>query len=351
MQALFNLINVPLGFVLRFLSDLFGENFAAAVFVFTLLINLIMLPLSIKSQKSSVQQTRIKPKLDELKKRYGDDKQKYSEAMQTLYQEEGVSMSGGCLPLVIRMVIMFSIYWLILSPLTYMAGASNKKIDNITTTVNAAMTEMKKEDEKKYNDLIEKIGWKASSRSSQLGLVKIIRNHPDVIKDEILSEKEYNKIKDDLADVIKADQKVHINYNLFGIDLTDTPTFSFNIFADAQKIWIMPIVAFLAQMLTSYISLLMQKKINPEAPNMASMMLMMPLISLIIGFTLPGGVTFYWACSSLIGGLIQTAVQGLYGPHKMLSRERLKELVTECDFESKQIKKIENAVNGDSTNE
>ena len=59
---------------------------------------------------------------------------------------------------------------------------------------------------------------------------------------------------------------------------------------------------------------------------MMGMMLTMPLISLFIGFSLPGGVTFYWACSSLIGGFIQLAVQQLYGPHKMLSRERLKEL-------------------------
>ena len=96
MQTLFNLINKPLGWVLENIAGLFGGSFAAAVFVFTLLINLVLIPLSIKSQKSSVQQTRIKPKLDELKKRYGDDKQKYSEAMQKLYQEEGVSMSGGC---------------------------------------------------------------------------------------------------------------------------------------------------------------------------------------------------------------------------------------------------------------
>ena len=64
MQALFNIINIPFGWVLEFLSGIFGGNFAAAVFAFTLIINLILIPLSIKSQKSSVQQMRIKPKLD-----------------------------------------------------------------------------------------------------------------------------------------------------------------------------------------------------------------------------------------------------------------------------------------------
>ncbi|MGN0494097.1 MAG: YidC/Oxa1 family membrane protein insertase, partial [Acutalibacteraceae bacterium] len=100
---------------------------------------------------------------------------------------------------------------------------------------------------------------------------------------------------------------------------------------------------------TSALSMMMQKKINPDAPNMAGMMLTMPLISLFIGFTLPGGVTFYWTCSSLIGGLIQIAVQQFYGPHKMLSRERLKELNKECDFEQTQIKKINQAkLNGET---
>ena len=69
MDKLFSIINIPLGWVLEFISGLFGGNFAAAVFVFTLLINIAFIPLTIKSQKSSVQQMRIKPKLDELKKK------------------------------------------------------------------------------------------------------------------------------------------------------------------------------------------------------------------------------------------------------------------------------------------
>ena len=80
-----------------------GNNFAAAVLLFTLFINLALLPLTLKSQKASVGQMRIKPKLDELKKKYGDDKQRYSQEMQKLYQQENISMSGGCLPTLIRM--------------------------------------------------------------------------------------------------------------------------------------------------------------------------------------------------------------------------------------------------------
>lgn len=307
MQTIFNIINIPLGWVLEFLAGLFGGNFAASVFVFTLLANLAFIPLTIKSQKSSVQQTRIKPKLDELKKRYGDDKQKYSEAMQQLYQEENVSMSGGCLPMIVRLVIMMSIYWLIMSPLTYLLHIDKSVINDAAAQLNLA----------------------ANAR-------------PELSVIEAINSGKLNV--PEIADKLSA-----LNFNFFGIDLTQTPKFSFDIFNDAQLIWVMPIIAFLAQMLTSVLSAMMQKKINPDAPNMMGMMLSMPLISLFIGFSLPGGVTFYWACSSLIGGFIQLAVQQFYGPHKMLSRERLKELNKECDFEETQMKKISQAkLNGEN---
>ncbi len=305
MQALFNIINKPLGWILEGIAGVLGGNFAAAVFVFTLIINLVLIPLSIKSQKSSVQQARIKPKLDELKKRYGDDKQKYSEAMQKLYQEENVSMSGGCLPMIFRLVLMMSIYYLIMQPLTYLMHIDASVITAASETLG--------------NNV----------RGTELQVIEAVKNGT-IDSPEILN------------------QLGSISFNLFGINLTQTPKFSFDIFHDAQLIWVMPLIAFAAQMLTSALSMKMQKKMNPDAPSMAGMMLTMPLISLFIGFSLPGGVTFYWACSSLIGGFIQLGLQMFYGPHKMLSRERSKELSKQCDFEAGQIKKLGSQVKEDN---
>lgn len=291
-------INKPFGWILESIAGLVGGNFAASIFLFTLLINLILIPLSIKSQKSSVQQTRIKPKLDELKKRYGDDKQRYNTEMQKLYQEENVSMSGGCLPLILRLIFMMSIYWIILSPLTYLMHIDKSVIAEATKA----------------------LGNTAKS-GSELAIIDAVGNGTI-----------------DFPVIAKGLES--INFEFFGINLTQTPKFSFNIFKDYQPIWIMPFIAFGAQILSSLLSMKMQKRINPDAPSMNSMLLMMPLISLFIGFSLPGGVTFYWACSSLIGGLIQTGIQFYYGPHKMLARERVKELKKQCAFEEGQIKKL-----------
>lgn len=303
MQTLFNIINIPFAYVLRFISDICGGNFAAAIFIFTLFINLIFIPLTIKSQKSAVQQARIKPKLDALKEKYGDDKQKYSQEMQALYQREGVSMGGGCLPMIIRLLVMMSIYWLILSPLTYLMNVDSNTINEATEALKAA-------------------GTNVVAGRSELQIIGAIESGKITGFPEIVSAMK------------------ELDFSFFGINLTEQPQFSINIAKAWNATWVMPLLAFAAQMLSSVSSSIMQKKQNPEAPSMMGMMLFMPLISLWIGFGFPCGVTFYWACSSLIGGVIQILVQQYYGPHKLLSKERAKELVKQCDFEATQINKL-----------
>ena len=298
LEWLFNIINIPLSYILNFFADILGNSFAAAVFVFTIFINVALIPLSIKSQKASVGQLRIKPKLDELKKKYGDDRQKYSMEMQKLYQEENISMSGGCLPMLIRLPFMFSVYYLITKPLTYLMHISADTI----------------------NQLAETLGITSAGYYRELQIILAVEKDPSVSA-EIAS---------------KLDT---IDFSFFGMNLTETPKFSMNIFADAQLIWIIPFMAFAAQMLTSVVSMRMQKRTNPDAPSMAGMMLTMPLISLFIGFTVPAGVGFYWACSSLVSGLIQTSIQYFYGPQKMLAAERAKEIIRVYEDENKYINK------------
>lgn len=299
MQSLFNIINKPLGWLLETLAGFFGGNFAAGVFVFTLLINVILIPLSIKSQKSSVQQTRIKPKLDELKKRYGDDRQKYSQAMQELYREENISAGGGCLPMLLRLVLMMSIYYLIMQPLTYLMHIDSEIISEAAAALGV------------------------TTRGTELQIIGAVES----------GAIDFPQIAEKLGTV---------DFNFLGMNLTETPSFSFDIFNDAQLIWLMPVIAFACQMLTSVLSMRSQKKINPNAPNMMGMMLTMPLITLFIGFSLPGGVAFYWACSSLVGGLIQLGIQNFYGPHIMISRERSNDLKKQCEFEELRMKKAIN---------
>ena len=305
---MFDFLLKPLGWILQQLSLLFGGNFATSIFVFTVLINVIMIPLTIKSQKSSMGQTRIKPKLDALKQKYGDDRQKFAMAQQELMQREGVSMSGGCLPMLIRMPIMIGIYSIILRPLTYLSGLSSD-------VVAAA--------EKAY------LEFSGKSAGSYI--------QPDVIHAIENNEITFTGIEEARAAVQSLD------FNFLGINLTDSPHFNIDIFNNWKPTWWIPILAFAAAMLTSIVSMIMNKKNNPEAPSMGGLMLTMPLISLIIGFTVSCAAGFYWACSSLVAGIIQVILQKFYGPHQMIAHAQKKELLARFEIEKKKKQKVENA--------
>ena len=296
----FDFISVPMGWVLRQLSNLFSGNFALAVLVFTLLVNLLMLPLSIKSQKSTVQQARIKPKLDALKKKYENDKKRYNEEMQKLYSEEKVSMSGGCLPLIIRLVFMMGVYWAIYSPLQYVLRVPK-------ATINKAIK------------VATEAGIKLDKGREQITLIGKIQGGNKALG-KIISPKIVNSV----------------NFDLFGINLTQKPHFGFSL--DAIDInWLIPFAAFATAMLTSILSMHMQKKTNPDAPSMAGMMLTMPLISLWFAFTFPCAVGFYWACSSLISGLIQVWVQKYYGPDVLIAKSQINETYERYQKEQKKL--------------
>ena len=291
----------PLGMVLQWLSTLFGGNFAAAVFFFTLLINLVMLPLTIKSQKSSANQARIKPKLEALKKKCGDDKVKYNQEMQELYQRENVSAAGGCLPLAIRLFVMLGVYEVITSPLRYLAGIDASIISDALAAV-------------------KDMGYAITRGDIQL--VSLIETGAVELSGIDLSS-------------------LHsVSFGLFGLDLTETPVFNWNIFGGAFKpIWLIPIASFVTAIVSSLISMAMQKKTNPDAPNMAGMMLMMPIMSLVIAFSVPGAVGFYWAVSNLISTGIQAVVQVFYSPAKIIAREQLTAMITKNKKEQETIKK------------
>lgn len=100
----------PFVWLLKQLCLLF-QSYPIAIFVFTLIVNLALIPFNIKQQKNMAKQARLRPKLEALKEKFGDDKMKYQSAMQELYQKENVSPTGGCLPMLIRMVILMMVFY------------------------------------------------------------------------------------------------------------------------------------------------------------------------------------------------------------------------------------------------
>lgn len=295
LTPIFNLINRYIfQYVLRLMMLISNNSFAASIFLFTLVINILLIPLSIRSQKATVQQTLVRPKLDKLKEKCGDDKKKYNTEMQELYQRENIKMSGGCLPMLLRMILLFSVYYLVISPLTYLSSLDAATISQAISAAKIPTSNIRAELE-----LIEMV------RSGKFANPQIL----DVVTKEI-------------------------NFNFLGINLTETPHFTFNL-KDAQLNWIIPLLSFAGAMISSIISIMMQKINNPDAPSMNGLMLTMPIISLVFAFMAPCGLGFYWACSSIIGGIIQAGIQYFYGPYKMIAKQRAKNILKEYENEKK----------------
>lgn len=378
-------ISEPMGWILSKLSMLFGHNFAISVLVFTILVNLVMLPLTLKTQKSTAKQAKIKHKLDALKKKYGDDRQKYSMAMQELYNKEGISMSGGCMPMVIRLIIMMGVYYAIMSPFTYVAGVEKSAL-NAASEWTSYVRVVEGDKESVLSDAEwETLGLSAKIEDPEViamaerngnghdtayyAKLSILSDIADgkktgdgvdaakskITKSRLTREVEIAAYLNDanekyepvIAEVFKANNgdmsKLNkISFNLFGIDLRETPDFSWNVIKGFQVSWLIPLASFAASMLTGLITSRLQKKANPEAPNMMAMMIVMPLFSLYIAFGFPCAVGFYWACSSLVSGCIQIVTQVLYGPAVVNAREQAKGIIAHAKKENEIIARAEN---------
>ena len=300
MNGIFDIINIPIGWILKFFNDLCNNNFALAIIFLTIVANLIVVPLSMHSQRSTSKQARLRPKLDLLKQKFGDDKMKYNEAMQKLYAQEGVSMTGGCLPMLLRLPFFIGVYNVVRSPLTYVCGLNSGIIDAAKKAVAAILNK----------DVLSVTELDIITKSSSLtdpAVRTAIENASD-----------------------------SVNFELFGLHLEETPVFGMN-FNAVDIIWLLPIFSFLTAMITSIVSSRIQKKLNPDAPTMGCIVFGMPVISLVIAFSVPGAVGFYWACSNLVSGAIQVILQLYYGPNHIIAKDQVKDTLKRYELEKKKI--------------
>ncbi len=375
-------ISKPMGWILAQLSNLFSDNFAVSVLVFTIVVNLLMLPLTLKSQKSTGKQARVKHKLDALKKKYGDDRQKYSMAMQEVYNKEGISMGGGCLPMIVRLILMMGVYYAIMSPFTYISAIEPTAITaakNYTAYVrvveNEKGTTLSAEDwealglsAKKADPAVVAEADKMLADAEYYAKVAILNDVNNMKSADITKDSAQDRAKGviaknqvtrevEIAEYLDKNSPKYepiiengfvsaggsmeelnkIDFDLFGINLTSSPEFDWNIFKAFNRTWLIPIASFLAALATGVITSKIQKKANPEAPSMMAMTLIMPLFSLFIAFGFPCAVGFYWACSSLISGGIQIATQMFYGPNVVNARDQAKNIIKISEKEAKVI--------------
>jgi len=115
---LINAIAAPFGLFLKYIYG-FVNNYGWSIVIFTIIVKMILLPLTLKQSKSMKKMQDLNPKLKELQKKYAKDKQKLNEKTMELYQKEKVNPAGGCLPLLIQFPVLIALFQVLRMPEKY----------------------------------------------------------------------------------------------------------------------------------------------------------------------------------------------------------------------------------------
>lgn len=315
--------------IFNVLSSIGIQNIGVCIIVFTVIIYTLMIPLTIKQQKWSKMSAVMQPEIRKIQKKYQGKRDQASmmqqqQEMQIIYEKYGASPTGGCLPMMIQLPILFALY-----PVIY----------NIPKYVSAVR--------KVYEPIANHIlsSENAISVMEKLGAAKPILMNPksyDYHKMDTLitalykfQNTSWEALTDKVPDVATqasdtVSQISHMNMFL-GINIGEMPI---NMLMDAIKPFnivgiimavIIPVMAGLTQFLSVKLAPQPQgaDADNPMANSMKTMIYVMPVMSVFFGFSLPAGMGLYWAISALVRSIQQIAI------NKYLSKKSVEEMIEE----------------------
>lgn len=282
------------GYILNFIYGLV-QNYGLAIIIFSVLLKLILLPLSIKQQKTMKKTAKIQVKVKELQEKYKNDQMRMNQEMMDLYKKENMSPFSGCLSSIIQIVLLFAMFGLVRSPLTYM-----KKID--TNTLQKTQQYVQNEE-----------NVSVSQNYPQISILKYVSNNQEkIIEIDKENGKEGEKEQVKLSDL-------YINMEFLGLDLSNIPQENL----DNPTVYIIPALYVLTSLISMKLTTKMtenktkkddvieikdkENKENEETDpqDMAaqmnkSMSWFMPLISITIAIIAPLGLALYWLVNNIL---------------------------------------------------
>lgn len=318
-------IKVPFGYVLEFFYGLFN-NYGAALFLFSLAVKIILLPMSAKSKKSMMKTSRLQPIVKQIEIACGDDKQRYQQEVNKLYKEEGVSMFGGCLWSLIPLIILFPLYSVIREPLEYLMHMDADVVAELKTA-------------------FEAINGKADAYW-QYQVASNLDAYREIVGNGVQA----------------------LNFNFLGIDLGLQPSWKIWTLAGWSQIGgaIMPLISGAVNYLAMFISQKMNNAVitnaNGERDEAAAktaqtgkmMNMMMPLMSVLFGFMMPLGMSVYWIAQSVFGIVqdyfLSKHYRKVYDKEDAVRRERAAQRAAE-EAEKERIRAAKRAANPDGIKE
>ena len=316
MNALFN-----------FLDGVFGiQNIGLCIILFTIIIYLLMLPLTIKQQKFSKFSAKMNPEIQAVQKKYQNKKDEASmmamnEETKAIYTKYGVSPTGSCVQLLIQMPILFALYQVIYKIPGYITKV-RAFYEPIVEALQNIPTYMDNAD---FVTLAQQNGINAAGLSDSNKLIDLLYNFD---KTEWTKFTEiFPNLNEYVAKALPSIEKA--NYFL-GMDLATAP---------AQQLWpgvLIPILAGLTQWLSSKMMQTDNGSKNSDdtmGSTMKTMNIMMPLMSVFFCFTFSAGIGVYWIASSVVMILIQMIV------NKYMERIDINQMV-EKNIEKANVKRV-----------
>ena len=311
-MGLFSIFAKPLGWVLHWIYQL-GTGYFLALLIFTVATRLVLFPLSIKNQKNQADRARLAPRLERIQKKYGQDRQKMMMKQQELYEKEGVKMTGGCLPMLVQMLVLFSVIAVIYKPLTYVQNIPAAHIDTCISVAAESLDENNKDDK---NVIMQMENEKSYYR--ELYMLKLIAPNRQAMVDRLVAD---NKLSEtDAAATVATMERTADEFSIFGRSLLEMPK-TYGILPNWTWLIVLAsgLSAFLSSMLSMHYSKSTMSKEQQEMGGCSTnmMMYMMPLMSLVISFTVPAGVAVYWTFSNLLAMLQTVILNAMWNPAKI----------------------------------
>lgn len=279
------------GYVLNFIYNLV-KNYGVAIIIFSVLVKLLMIPISIKQQKTMKKSTKIQKKMKEIQFKYKNNPEQLNQATMELYKSENMSPFSGCFSAIAQIILLFAVFYLVRSPLTYM-----KKIDGDVVD--------------KYAKIIRENDLSTNSAYPQIEIIREIdniRNLRNNINDNEEQNAELSEINDDELD------SLYINMDFLGLNLAQVPTRSSD-----WKAYIIPVLYVLVSIISMRITNPTTKKqeepeeneneksltkpeddFDPMAQMNKNMNMMFPIMYVAVALVAPLGLALYWLMNSLL---------------------------------------------------
>ena len=125
-----------LGYVLNFIYG-FVQNYGLAIILFSVLIRLVLLPITISQQNSTKKSAKVQDEANKLRVKYANDPEQLNKATMELYKREHFNPLGGCLVTIVQFILFISIFYLVSRPLTYMKKVDHSKIEDYASQITA----------------------------------------------------------------------------------------------------------------------------------------------------------------------------------------------------------------------